>query len=116
MNLNSMADVRESLDRMAAYNKVSITGLNIMAGVAKGILARLRRAEVPSRNRPGDPTVIIEPDIKLSTYITVVKAAGWQLTLEPVPLPNRRTRKLAEIAANGGGEDGAPATGADLGG
>lgn len=105
MIVKTMDDLRDALDRMCKYNRVSLTGLNDLANIGQGILARLRRTEVKSRSYPGAPQRDIRADIKFSTLLKVVDAAGWEMVFQPKDQPNRRTRVLEAARAEGGGTD-----------
>lgn len=105
MRVRSMKDIREALDKMASYNRVSLTGLNEIAPVGQGILTRLRRDIVPSRPRKGETETVVEPDIKLSSWIKVVEAAGWEMVLQPRTTESRRARVRQAVRGEGGGSD-----------
>lgn len=115
MRIRNMSDVREVLDKMASHNRVSVTGLNEIAPVGQGILTRLRRPIVPSRPRQGETTTKVEPDIKLSSWIKVVEAAGWEMVLQPATKESRRARARRPDRSGGGEVSDQLADGSDGG-
>lgn len=108
MIVKSMDDLRDVLERMANHNRVSLSALNDLAQIGQGILTRLRRKDVQSRSYPESPTRVIQADIKFSTLIRVVEAAGWEMVFRPKPQQNRRVRVLDAVRAEGGDTDTVP--------
>lgn len=102
MIVKTMDDVRDAFDRMAKHNRVSLTALNDLAGAGSGILTRLRRKDVPARG--GKTGQLSEADIKMSTALRVIQAAGWELVLQPAVRGNRRQQVL-DAVRNTGGKD-----------
>ena len=97
MIVKTMDDLRAALERMATHNQVSMTGLNELAKIGQGILARLRRGQARTRSYPDSPVRLIEADIKFTTLLRVIEAAGWEMELRPKSQPNRRTRVLNAV-------------------
>lgn len=104
MIVKNMDDLRDALDRMAKYNRVSLSALNDLARVGAGILTRMRRNDVKTRSTRDDEVRLIKADMKLSTLLTVVDAAGWEMVLQPKDRPNRRTRVLDAAREENQGE------------
>lgn len=112
--VKTMDDLRDALDRMCKHNRVSLTALNDLANIGQGILTRLRRKDVKSRSTPDALPHPIQADIKFSTLLKVVDAAGWDLVLQPKAQPSRRSRVLDAVRMEGGDTDKTPVV-SDLG-
>lgn len=96
--VRNMDDMREAFDRIAKHNRVSLTALNQLANVGQGVLTRFRRKEAPSKVGGGGT---IPTDLKLSTTLTIIEAAGWEIVLRPVAKGTRRQQVL-DAARNTG--------------
>lgn len=91
MIVRTMDDMRAALDRMARHNRVSLTTLNGMANVGQGILTRFRRKEAPTKGK-GDKRT--PTDLKISTLMAVIEAAGFEIEIRPRVQAARRQRVL----------------------
>jgi hypothetical protein len=85
-------DLRRAIEQMAADARVSVTGLNELAGIAKGVLTRFMRGTVRRRLGPekklSDQT--IPTDLRTLSLIKVVEAAGYELIIQPKSQTSRR--------------------------
>ena len=90
IKVESPQDLRDAIQKMADANKVSVTTLNELAGVALGVLRRYLRGR--DRRKIGGVVVeeTAETDIKVSVVLKTVNAADYELILRPKPKGNRR--------------------------
>lgn len=96
MIVRTMDDMRAAFDRMAKHNRLSLTALNDMAAVGAGVLTRFRRKEAPSKHSTrGDTKGTLTPtDLKLSTMLAIIEAAGFEIEIRPRVQDTRRRRVL----------------------
>lgn len=107
MIVRTMDDMREAFERMARHNRLSLSGLNDMAEVGKGVLTRFRRKEAPTKGK-GATGEVSPTDLRLSTVLRIIEAAGFEVELRPRTQVARRQRVLNQ--ARGNGETGATRT------
>lgn len=87
--VRTLDDARQAVRRIATEKRSSLTAMGHAAGLARGVITRFTSGEARNERRNRDGPV----DIRLSSLLTYLEYAGYEIVIRPRNGSNERERR-----------------------